>query len=192
MAQPTLVHSHPPPPPTTDHTNPSTPRTSKPHLPPPSAYAFHNLLSSASAANPSLQTALDGIARLAANNRMALADEYASHLPPLGEITATSPALVVGRTGSLGRPKGLTTVEEGSEGSGRGSLPDLGCVQGVVETVVVGRVRIGGGGWRVLVSGTTALAREGKVEGVRSFGGDGEDGGLARRSLRRLLAAGDG
>ena len=57
-------------------------------LPPISSFAFADILRSADCAD--FQVAIDGIAEICAKNRMSLADEYASHLPPLGEITATT------------------------------------------------------------------------------------------------------
>lgn len=57
-------------------------------LPPISSYAFADLLRAAD--SPELQSALDGIAEICAKNHMSLADEYAAHLPPFGEITAVT------------------------------------------------------------------------------------------------------
>lgn len=88
-------------------------------FPPISSYAFADILRTADC--PDFQSAIDGIAEICAKNRMSLADEYASHLPPLGEITAATsvaakPQLI---RPSMRRP--LTSVPEGSSGSSEGS-----------------------------------------------------------------------
>ena len=89
-------------------------------LPPISSFAFADILRSAD--SPDFQQALDGIAEICAKNRMSLADEYASHLPPLGEITASS--TIAERRQQLLRPgarRALTSVPEASSSGSEGS-----------------------------------------------------------------------
>ncbi|GAB7364205.1 hypothetical protein MBLNU230_g4756t1 [Neophaeotheca triangularis] len=171
MAQPVIVRAYtgPKTTPSRGPTNPTRNRKDQqPTFPVTSSYAFADILKCAD--SPELQTALDGIAEIAANNRTALADEYSSHLPPLGEITASS-ATVPARPGVL-RPRVLTTVEEasssGSEGSGRRWSGASFCEGQEVDILVVRRVRIGCLGRAVVVCGTTATARPGGVEAVKS------------------------
>lgn len=117
MAQPVLVRSYSSPKPT-----PSGSPSGRSHvLPPISAFAFADILRAAD--GPEFQAAIDGIAEICAKNRMSLAEEYGSHLPPVGEITATpTDALPVRHP--YGRPymrRALTSVPEASSGSSGGS-----------------------------------------------------------------------
>lgn len=87
-------------------------------LPPVASFTFAEILRSAD--SPDFQSAIDGIAEICAKNRMSLADEYASHLPPQGEITAASslssrPA----HRPAMRRP--LTSVPEASSSGSEGS-----------------------------------------------------------------------
>ncbi|KXL47935.1 hypothetical protein M433DRAFT_3024 [Acidomyces richmondensis BFW] len=136
-------------------------------LPPISSYAFADILRSADC--PDFQDAIDGIAELCAKNRMSLADEYASHLPPFGEITAST--AVVRSSGMVRRPglrmRALTSVPEassssGSEGSGRikkrRRIFSFGRKTEETQDVVVRRIRIGSMGRSVVAGSTIAMA----------------------------------
>ena len=176
-------------------------------LPPISSYAFADILKAADC--PDLQKALDGIAEICAKNRMSLADEYSSHLPPLGEITAASttapskPHLV--RPGL--RPA-LTSVPEGSSGSSEGSRKSKKRTRslfgfGWQKTVVsnpLRKVRIGSMGRTIDVGTTTAVAEDigapsgdetdvSRPEGNQVLGRQRSDS-AATISLQRLLEAG--
>ena len=138
MAHPILVHPSPKPP-----TFGSSPTGRNPSLPPISAFSFDSILRAAD--GPDLQAAIDGITEICAKNRMSLAEEYASHKPPVGEITGGGDSVNQGGVGTRGssasggtavlpmrvsqvsKPpvrRALTSVPEasssGSEGSGRG------------------------------------------------------------------------
>ncbi|KAK5166593.1 uncharacterized protein LTR77_008136 [Saxophila tyrrhenica] len=88
-------------------------------LPPVASFAFADILRTAD--GPELQKAIDGIAEIAAKNRMSLADEYASHMPPLGTITATNSSIVRTQLGRPGMRRALTSVPEASSGSSEDS-----------------------------------------------------------------------
>ncbi|KAK4621398.1 hypothetical protein CLAFUW4_07290 [Fulvia fulva] len=134
-------------------------------LPPISSFAFDDIFRSVD--SPELQNAIQGIAEICAKNRMSLADEYASHLPPLGEITATNSrnmrSHVIRPSGGIRRA--LTSVPEGSSGSSEGSrkskkkasLFSFGKQQ-PQESKPMRRIRIGSMGRMVPVGTTTAMA----------------------------------
>lgn len=88
-------------------------------LPPASSYAFTDVLRSAD--SPELQSAIDGIVQIYAKSRLSLADEYSSHLPPVGELTAASSAKARSHLFRPGARRALTSVPEGSSGSSEGS-----------------------------------------------------------------------
>lgn len=93
-------------------------------LPPISAYAFADILRTID--SPELQLAIDGIAEICAKNRMSLAEEYASHMPPVGEITGTpSVATTAAFRSHTARPgtggRALTSVPEASSSGSEGS-----------------------------------------------------------------------
>ncbi|RMX92002.1 hypothetical protein D0868_13658 [Hortaea werneckii] len=88
-------------------------------LPPVSSYAFADILRSADC--PEFQHAINGIAEICAKSRLSLADEYASHLPPLGEITAANSATMRPHLMRSGMRRPLTSVPEASSGSSEGS-----------------------------------------------------------------------
>ncbi|KJX96264.1 hypothetical protein TI39_contig685g00006 [Zymoseptoria brevis] len=167
MAQPVLVRAYAGRGSSRNH----NPTTRSQALPPISAYAFADILRAADSAE--FQTAIDGIAELCAKNRMSLADEYASHLPPLGEITAST---TTSRSHMLrpGMRRPLTTVPEGSSGSSEGSRKSKRQKKGSLfgfrkqqeqqETAPVRSVRIGMMGRTVSVGSTTALAAEAWTE----------------------------
>lgn len=179
-------------------------------LPPVSAYAFADILRSAD--GPELQTAIDGIAEIAAKNRMSLADEYASHLPPLGEITAaTSSAMRPHLLRPGGGPRrALTSVPEASSGSSegsrtskkRGSMFTFRKQQAQDSSKPMRRIRIGSMGRTVPIGTTTALAAEHRslpahtrsasestVTGLPVTSPPQRTSSAAQSSLQRLLAA---
>lgn len=92
-------------------------------LPPVSSYAFADILRSADC--PDFQNAIGGIAELCAKNRMSLADEYASHMPPLGEITAASSVAARPHLSRPGIRRPLTSVPEASSSSSESSRKSL-------------------------------------------------------------------
>ncbi|KAK3714815.1 hypothetical protein LTR37_007550 [Vermiconidia calcicola] len=158
-------------------------------LPPVSAFAFADILRTADSAD--FQSAIDGVAEICAKNRMSLADEYSSHMPPLGEITTTTS--VSARPHPL-RPNmrtALTSVPEGSSGSSEGSSPKkrkrsrpfAWGRQQHEQNQSLRRIRIGSMGRSVPVTSTTALGS--------SFVMVQEDNAIARRdggSSERQLA----
>lgn len=135
-------------------------------LPPVSAYTFAEILRTADT-SPEFQAAIDGIAEICAKNRMSLADEYASHLPPLGEITAATSTTLRPHLLRPGIRRPLTSVPEGSSGSSEGSGKSRKRSslfgfrkQQVQDSVTARRVQIGIMGRTVPVGCTTALAAE--------------------------------
>ena len=133
-------------------------------LPPVSSYAFADILRAAD--GPDLQLAIDGIAEICAKNRMSLADEYSSHLPPLGEITAATSAAVRPQILRPGKRRALTSVPEASSSSSEGSHTKQKRMSGLFgfkrrpyEHVQSPRkIRIGSMGRTISISGTTAMA----------------------------------
>lgn len=136
-------------------------------LPPISAYTFASILRTADT-TPEFQAAIDGIAEICAKNRMSLADEYASHLPPLGEITAATTTTIRPHLLRPGIRRPLTSVPEGSSGSSQGSGKSLRKSsmfgfrkqQQVQEIAAARRVQIGMMGRTISIGSTTALAAE--------------------------------
>lgn len=162
MAQPVLVTAYTQ---CNDLTR-NNPRSNRRALPPVSAYRFAEILRMADT-TPEFQAAIDGIAEICAKNRMSLADEYASHLPPLGEITAATSTSIRPHLLRPGIRRPLTSVPEGSSGSSEGSGKSRkrsGMFgfrkQREMDTVPVRRVRIGVVGRTVPIDGTTYLAVE--------------------------------
>lgn len=165
MAQPVLVRAYTDSRPSTAAGSVTTGRAQA--LPAISSFAFADILRAADC--PDFQVAIDGIAEICAKNRMSLADEYASHLPPLGEITATTST---GVRPHLYRPNGgmrraLTSVPEASSSSSEGSRKSKkrGIIfsfrkQTVQESKPMRRIRIGSMGRTVPVGTTTALAAD--------------------------------
>ena len=132
-------------------------------LPPVSAYAFSDILRTADC--PEFQLAIDGIAEICAKNRMSLADEHSSHLPPLGEITATT-ATVRPQYLRPNMRRALTSVPEASSGSSEGSHQSKkrkGSLFGgfkrrpYQQSETLRKIRIGSMGRMVSVTGTTAM-----------------------------------
>lgn len=137
-------------------------------LPPIASFTFAEILRSADSAD--LQSAIDGIAEICAKNRMSLADEYGSHLPPQGEITAANTTAARPHLARLDVRRPLTTVPEasssGSEGSG-GSKKRKNSLfffrSQKAEPIQPPRtMRIGSMGRTLSVSSTTAIS-EGKL-----------------------------
>lgn len=144
-----------------------SPRSGRPlALPPISAFDFADILRAAD--GPDFQAAIDGIAEICAKNRMSLAEEYGSHRPPVGEITA----LPAGTVGSvpirkpLDRPtarRALTSVPEASSSSSEGSTKSrrrsifgFKAKQDVkADTMRI--IRIGSMGRSISVGGITAM-----------------------------------
>lgn len=149
---------------------PSTPRRrSAQSLPPVASFAFAEILRSTNTSE--FQSAIDGIAEICAKNRMSLADEYASHLPPQGEITAASSVVSRPHLHRPGKPKPLTSVPEasssGSEGSARskkrrGSL--FSWPRKAKQTRAPKTMRIGSMGRNTSITATTALATGSALE----------------------------
>ena len=178
-------------------------------LPPISAYAFKNILRDTD--SPEFQQAITGIAEICAKNRMSLADEYASHLPPLGEITAANSATARPHLARPGMRTALTSVPEASSGSSEGSRRSKKRKGGLfgfrkkeeIESQPMRKMRIGSMGRSVPVSGTTAVTDgSGSSQQVkhqsqssasrqtlydRRIGGPSE----AVCSLQRVLSAGE-
>ncbi|KAK3625439.1 hypothetical protein LTR56_020442 [Elasticomyces elasticus] len=130
-------------------------------LPPTSSYAFASILNSIQ--SPELSEAITGIAEICAKNRMSLADEYASHLPPVGDIKGGATAFVpVNLRPRAARRRALTSVPEASSGSSsEGSVNHrLGVTVRGARQLDFGRsreVRIGSMGRMVPVESTTAM-----------------------------------
>jgi len=132
-------------------------------LPPISSYAFADILRSVESVD--LQHAIDGIAEICAKNRMSLADEYASHLPPLGEIIATGSINVRPHLLRPAKRRALTSVPEASSGSSEGSRRTQGKVtvldferRQVTGKTTPRRIRIGSMGRTVSVGSAAAEA----------------------------------
>lgn len=180
-------------------------------LPPISSYAFADILRSAD--GPNFQHAIDGIAEICARTRLSLADEYGSHLPPLGEITAASSAATRPHVLRPGMRRALTVVPEGSSGSSEGSRKSKRSSRaaglfgfGKKEEAAVSpmrSIRIDGTGRTIPVSGTTALGSsfdfpDSSHQRYRPDGVDASDPRIgpasarptseAETSLQRLLA----
>lgn len=178
-------------------------------LPPVASFAFADILRAAD--GPSFQSAIDGIAEIAAKSRMSLADEYASHMPPLGTITAATPTAVRTQLSRPGRRRALTSVPEASSGSSEGSRGSkkrraglFGFKRKEEEQSKPSRlIRIGSMGRTISVAGTTALTTTpdssvlSDANGLASVGTGTIDASTARRpslaatSLQRLLGLPD-
>lgn len=160
MAQPVLVRSYSSNKPTPTGSPSGRSRT----LPPIASFAFADILRQAD--GPEMQSAIDGIAEICAKNRMSLAEEYASHMPPVGEITAVSTLPVGGRLhpGRQAPRRALTSVPEvsssGSEGSKKGRRRSIfaSWKKDDVKTGSRRVIRIGSMGRTVIVDGTTAIS----------------------------------
>ena len=132
-------------------------------LPAVSSYAFADILRSVDCSD--FQSAIDGIAELCAKNRMSLSDEYASHMPPLGEITAASSVAVRPHLSRPGLRRPLTSVPEASSSSSESSRKSMRkrAIFGFRRQQyqvgnTVRQIRIGSMGRTVSVGSTVALA----------------------------------
>lgn len=133
-------------------------------LPPIASFMFAEILRSAD--SPDFQSAIDGIAEICAKHHMSLADEYSSHLPPQGEITATSSMAARPPVHRPEMRRALTTVPEasssGSEGSGRSKKSKTSFFSFRLQRTVPGQqsrtMRIGSMGRTVSISSTTAIS----------------------------------
>lgn len=164
MAQPVLVHAYTSPKPTPA----GSPSGRSSHvLPPIAAFAFADILRAADSAE--LQSAIDGIAGICAKNRMSLAEEYGSHLPPVGEITAVAPEPmpVPARQQQYSKSnmrRALTSVPEVSSGSSDGSVKGrsrsiLGFrLKQEVMRSPMRNIRISSTGRTISLCGTTAMS----------------------------------
>ena len=160
MAQPVLVRSYTSPKPTPF----GSPGGRSHVLPPIAAFSFADILRAADSAE--LQSAIDGIAEICAKNHMSLAEEYGSHLPPVGEITAISTDSTPVRQpfGRTNMRRALTSVPEASSGSSDGSIKVRS--RGIlgfrprqqVTREPMRTIRISGIGRTIPVCGTTAVS----------------------------------
>ena len=133
-------------------------------LPPIASYAFADILRSVDSSD--FEGAIDGIAGICAKNRMSLADEYASHLPPLGEITSPVPLSVRPQTLRPTRRRALTSVPEASSSSSETSIKASPKRSGMFsfrrKQEAVGntlrQVRVGSMGRTLSICSTTAMA----------------------------------
>lgn len=159
MAQPVLVRSYTSPKPTPF----GSPGGRSHVLPPIAAFSFADILRVAD--SDDLQSAIDGIAEICAKNHMSLAEEYGSHLPPVGEITAipTDSTPVRQQYGRMTMRRALTSVPEVSSGSSDGSIkarsrgilgfrPRQQVIKNPMRTV-----RISSTGRTIPICGTTAV-----------------------------------
>jgi hypothetical protein len=170
MASPVLVREY-----VNHHDSPARSRSGTTKaLPPISSFAFADILRAAD--GPDFQSAIDGIAEICAKNRMSLADEYGSHLPPLGTITAASSGTVRPQTTRPGMRRALTSVPEASSGSSEGSRQSKKKRRGLFsfkrqqeeQTKSLRVIRISSMGRTVSIGGTTALATTLDLPDVRS------------------------
>ena len=205
MAQPVLVRAY------NNRRNPLTlPFGDSKHsqtLPPISSYAFADILGKAD--SPDLQLAIDGIAEICAKNHMSLADEYASHLPPLGEITAATTSAVSPHLLRPGMRTALTSVPEASSGSSEGSRKAKKRStlfsfrkSPPSNSPPIRRIRIGSMGRTISVRSTSAMAFDtwpGQASSIQSSERSGKistpasplprrQSSEAESSLQRLLA----
>nr|POE65675.1 hypothetical protein CFP56_58781 [Quercus suber] len=165
MAEPVLVRAY-------NARSPEvSPRSRKPTtnpsqtLPPVAAFAFNDVLRCAD--SPDFQRAIDGIAEIYSKSRLSLADEYAAHLPPLGEITAADSRGLRPDVLRPGARTALSSVPEGGSGSSEGSrksrrrvrIPGLSVYGRAKEPQTPRRkIQIGCAGRSIIATCTTAMA----------------------------------
>ena len=160
MAQPVLVRSYTSP----KRTPFGSPNGRSHALPPIAAFSFADILRAADSTD--FQSAIDGIAEICAKNRLSLAEEYGSHLPPVGEITAVNTDIVSVRQqhGRFGMRRALTSVPEASSGSSDGSAKGKKKNIGGIEPnnqdpkSPLRVIRISSAGRTIPVCGTTAMS----------------------------------
>merc|ERR1711939_87794 len=165
-------------------------------LPPVSSYAFADILRSADC--PEFQHAINGIAEICAKSRLSLADEYASHLPPLGEITAANSSTMRPHLMRSGMRRPLTSVPEASSGSSEGSgkakkrKTAAGSLwQQDLDGEGTRRMQIGRMGRSISVGGTVALVKYEDLSSLASsdlspgpIDGHGPTAALSRQRTR--------
>jgi len=177
MAQPVLVRSY-----TSPKRTPFGSPSGRSHaLPPIAAFSFADILRAADSTD--FQSAIDGIAEICAKNRLSLAEEYGSHLPPVGEITAVTTEIISVRQqhGRFGMRRALTSVPEASSGSSDGSAK--GMKKGILGVEPSSQsiksplraIKISSAGRTIPICGTTAM----------SFGVS-EDGALQVPTLPKI------
>ena len=160
MAQPVLVRSY-----TSPKRTPFGSPSGRSHaLPPIAAFAFADILRAADSTD--FQSAIDGIAEICAKNRLSLAEEYGSHLPPVGEITAVTTDIISVRQqhSRFGMRRALTSVPEASSGSSDGSAK--GMKRGILGVKPSSQsiksplrvIRISSAGRTIPICGTTAMS----------------------------------
>jgi hypothetical protein len=160
MAQPVLVRSY-----TSPKRTPFGSPSGRSHaLPPIDAFSFADILRAADSTD--LQSAIDGIAEICAKNRLSLAEEYGSHLPPVGEITAVTTETISVRQqhGRFGMRRALTSVPEASSGSSDGSAK--GMKKGILGVEPSSQsmksplrvIRVSSAGRTIPICGTTAMS----------------------------------
>jgi hypothetical protein len=160
MAQPVLVRSY-----TSPKRTPYGSPSGRSHaLPPIAAFSFADILRAADSTD--FQSAIDGIAEICAKNRLSLAEEYGSHLPPVGEITAVNTEIISVRQqhGRFGMRRALTSVPEASSGSSDGSAK--GMKKGILGVEPSSQsvksplrlIRISSAGRTIPICGTTAMS----------------------------------
>lgn len=160
MAQPVLVRSY-----TSPKRTPFGSPSGRSHaLPPIAAFSFADILRAADSTD--FQSAIDGIAEICAKNRLSLAEEYGSHLPPVGEITAITTDIISVRQqhGRFAMRRALTSVPEASSGSSDGSAK--GMKKGVLGVEPSSQsmksplrvIRISSAGRTIPICGTTAMS----------------------------------
>lgn len=160
MAQPVLVRSYTSP----KRTPFGSPNGRSHALPPIAAFSFADILRAADSTD--FQSAIDGIAEICAKNRLSLAEEYGSHMPPVGEITAVNTDIISVRQqhGRFSMRRALTSVPEASSGSSDSSA--MGKRKSVVvieptaqDTKIPSRmIRISNAGRTIPIRGTTAMS----------------------------------
>jgi hypothetical protein len=114
-----------------------------PALPPISSFSFAHILTTI---EPQIQDSLDAISLICARSRYSLADEYAAHLPPQGEILAGTPLPVRGRHGLWIRTAGLdgngaalSVVHEGGSSSGASETGTMRSAYGSLRDVLMNK-----------------------------------------------------
>ena len=133
-------------------------------IPPVSSFAFADIMRSAD--SPDFQRAFDSIADICAKNHMSLADEYASHLPPFGEITQADSTATRQQLLRPGMRRVLTSVPEASSSSSSENGHHVEERRHILsvrkqpnsEDAPLREIRIGSMGRTVSVSATAALA----------------------------------
>jgi hypothetical protein len=116
---------------------------SDPSLPSMSSFSFAHILTTI---EPQIQESLDAISIICARSRYSLADEYAAHLPPQGEIRAGAELPIRGRHGLWIRTAGLegsgaalSVVHEASSSSGASETGTMRSAYGSLRDVLMNK-----------------------------------------------------